>query len=302
LDEAADPLAELLARVGRVERDSQGLLEQLAGSERRYRALAKAVWQVQEEERRRLSRELHDGLGQDLTALKNQLELLVGEVGGREAGGLAARLAGAVEVAARALHDTRELSRLLRPPILDDLGLVAALGWLARTLRESAGFEVQFVREGLDAGERAGELRWAPDFEILVFRVAQEALTNALKHSGAGGASLRLARRGGWLELEVADSGRGFDPARALDPELGAAGSGLRGMRDRLDLYGGRLKILSAPGQGTRVLAAVPLGAAAGAGSQAAADAVVDLAADATAGEGAGPEPGAWPPEEGSRR
>jgi two-component system NarL family sensor kinase len=271
----ADPLAELLARVDQVARDSQGLLQQLAGSERRFRALAKAVWQVQEEERRRLSRELHDGLGQDLTALKNQLEILVreagggeagaAEVGGEDAGGtkFKARLEGAVELAAHALHDTRELSRLLRPPILDDLGLVPALGWLSRRLRETAGFDVRLTCHGLEGPLTSAapqEPRLSPDLEILVFRVAQEALTNALKHSGAKSASLVLVRRDGWLELEVADAGRGFDSQRALDPELGAAGSGLRGMRDRLDLYGGRLRILSAPGEGTRVAAAVPLG------------------------------------------
>src|SRR5437588_890788 len=182
-----DPLQELLARVGRVARDSEGLLRQLVGSERRFRALAKAVWQVQEEERRRLARELHDSLGQDLTALKNQLEVLTREAGGAAAGGLAARLAGALEIAARALQDTRELSRLLRPPILDDLGLVPALAWLARTLRESTGLEVRVVSHGVDD-------RFAADLEIVVFRVAQEALTNVLKHSGATAADLLVRR------------------------------------------------------------------------------------------------------------
>jgi two-component system, NarL family, sensor kinase len=271
----ADPLQELLERVGRVARDSEGLLRQLVGSERRFRALAKSVWQVQEEERRRLARELHDGLGQDLTALKNQLELLVREVGGGGAGnaagkdglepggpaarGLAARLAGAVEIAARALHDTRELSRLLRPPILDDLGLVPALAWLSRTLGESAGLEVRVTSHGVDG-------RLDPDLEILVFRVAQEALTNVLKHSGARTADLLLLRHHGWLEIDVADAGRGFDPVQALDSTVDAAGSGLRGMRDRLELFGGRLRIQSAPGEGTRVHAAVPLPADEGPG------------------------------------
>jgi two-component system NarL family sensor kinase len=259
---AADPLQELLARVDQVARDSQGLLQELAVSERRFRALAKAVWQVQEEERRRLSRELHDGLGQDLTALKNQLELLAREVGaaasnGRTADDVASRLTGAVELAARALHDTRELSRLLRPPILDDLGLVAALGWLGRTLGESAGLEVSLTCEKDDG--QPEDWRPAPDLEILVFRVAQEALTNVLKHSGVKAASVRLSRHADWLELEVADAGGGFDPQRTFDSTLGVAGSGLRGMRDRLDLHGGRLRILSTPGEGTRVQATVPL-------------------------------------------
>jgi two-component system NarL family sensor kinase len=252
LADAADQVQELLDRVGRVERDSQGLLEQLAGSERRYRALAKAVWQVQEEERRRLARELHDGLGQDLTALKNQLETLAREAAGVSPDGLAGRLTAAVELAARALQDTRELSRLLRPPILDDLGLVPALSWLARTLREATGLEVHVA--GYDV-----EGRLPADLEILIFRVAQEALTNTLKHSGAKLAVVTLRRRGGWLELEVVDAGRGFDADRALSPAGGADGCGLRGMRDRLELFGGRLRIISAPEAGTRVRATVPL-------------------------------------------
>jgi two-component system NarL family sensor kinase len=244
-----DPVQELLDRVGQVARDSKGLVRQLAGSERRFRALAKAVWQVQEEERRRLARELHDGLGQELTALKNLLEQLAGEAG---AAGMGAKLAAAVELAARALHDTRELSRLLRPPILDDLGLLPALSWLTRTLRESSGLEVRVAGDGIDG-------RLDPDLEILVFRVVQEALTNVLKHSGAQAAAVLLRRRGGWLELEITDAGRGFDAARALDPGQGAAGSGLRGMSDRLELFGGRLRITSSPGAGTRLHAAVPL-------------------------------------------
>ncbi len=154
-----DPVQELLDRVGKVARDSQGLVRQLAGSERRFRALAKAVWQVQEEERRRLARELHDGLGQELTALKNLLEQMAGEAGGAGAAFMAAKLASAVELAARALHDTRELSRLLRPPILDDLGLLPALSWLTRTLRESAGLEVRVAGDGIDG-------RLDPDLEI----------------------------------------------------------------------------------------------------------------------------------------
>jgi two-component system NarL family sensor kinase len=252
LADAADQVQELLERVGQVARDSQGLLRGLMTSERRFRALAKAVWQVQEEERRRLARELHDGLGQDLTALKNQLETLAREAAGAARDGFASRLSAAVELAARALQDTRELSRLLRPPILDDLGLVPALSWLARTLRESTGLEVHVAGYDLEG-------RLPPELEILIFRVAQEALTNTLKHSGAKLAVVTLRRRGGWLELEVVDAGRGFDADRALSPAGGADGCGLRGMHDRLELFGGRLRITSAPEAGTRVRATVPL-------------------------------------------
>jgi two-component system sensor histidine kinase UhpB len=109
------------------------------------------VWKVQEVERRRLARELHDGLGQTLTALKNQLERLerkAGQEGEAPAGELRARLADSVELARTALHETRELSRLLRPPVLDDLGLLPALAWLARTLEQRTGLVVAVAAEG----------------------------------------------------------------------------------------------------------------------------------------------------------
>jgi two-component system NarL family sensor kinase len=277
--EPGEALREILARVGQITRDSQEVLQQLAASERRFRRLAKAVWRVQEEERRRLARELHDGLGQNLTALKNQLETLAREASA--GAGPHAGLAAAVELAGRLLQDTRELSRLLRPPILDDLGLVPALRWLARTLRESSGLDVRLDIDmetgagaaGLDPGAGTEDARrLPPDLETLVFRIAQEALTNVVRHSGAADAGVALRVRAASLVLAVADRGAGFEPA-ALDPAAQGAGSGLSGIRDRVELFGGRCSIRSAPGAGTRLEIEVPLpgagGLAAGAGPDA---------------------------------
>jgi signal transduction histidine kinase len=207
---------------------------------------------VQEDERRRLARELHDGLGQTLTALTNQLERLQQKLGEGEAGDLAVRVADSVEMARLALNEIRELSRLIRPPVLDDLGLPAALSWLARTLEQRTGLRVALTVEGL--GERLD-----PDLETLVFRLVQEALTNVLRHAGVDRAAVAVRRSGGMLDLEVADRGRGFDAGALLAGRAAAAGSGLRGMRDRLELFGGRLDLASAPGEGTVVSAVVPL-------------------------------------------
>jgi signal transduction histidine kinase len=249
-------MREIVARVERVTRENERLFQELVAGERRFRGLSKAVWRVQEEERRRLARELHDGIGQTLTALKNQLELLEREAAGsgpapadRPALALRPRLAEAVGIAALALRETRELSRLLRPPVLDDLGLVPALRWLARSLRERTGLEVRLVEEGLDE-------RLEPDLETLVFRVVQEALNNVVKHAGVAAAEVALGRRGGSLRLRVADAGRGFDPERL--PE--EAGVGLRGVRDRVELFGGHLQVRSAPGGGTTLDIEVPVG------------------------------------------
>jgi two-component system sensor histidine kinase UhpB len=247
-------MAEVVERVRRITTENERLFRQLIDGERRSRGLARAVWKVQEDERRRLARELHDGLGQTLTALKTQLERLARKADAPPAD-LAARLADAVELAGVALRETRELSRLLRPPVLDDLGLLPALTWLARNLEERAGLAVAVVAEDL-------ERRLAPDLETLVFRLAQEALTNVLKHARTARAEVWVAQRGGWLHLRVADAGAGFDPAAAAAD--GAPGSGLRGMRDRVELFGGRFGVRSAPGAGTVVEVEIPLAAAAG--------------------------------------
>jgi two-component system NarL family sensor kinase len=243
---------DIIDRVRDITRENERLFQRLIEGERRFRGLARAVWKVQEEERRRLARELHDGLGQSLTALTNQLERLQQRLAESDAGEIAARLDDAVDIARLALNESRELSRLLRPPVLDDLGLPAALSWLARTL-ERTGLRVEITVGGLD------EERLDPEVETLVFRLVQEALTNVLRHAGVSRAQVALARTGGVLELRVSDDGRGFDLQAAFAGREAATGSGLRGMRDRLELFGGRLELASAPGQGTIVSAIVPL-------------------------------------------
>ncbi|HYO11869.1 MAG TPA: sensor histidine kinase [Thermoanaerobaculia bacterium] len=243
---------DIVDRVRDITRENERLFQRLIEGERRFRSLARAVWKVQEEERRRLARELHDGLGQNLTALTNQLERLQQRLAESDATEMAVRLNDAVEMARLALNESRELSRLLRPPVLDDLGLPAALSWLARTL-ERTGLRVEVTLGGLD------EARLDPDVETLVFRLVQEALTNVLRHAGVTRAQVALSRSGGVLALRVSDEGRGFDLQTAFAGSEAATGSGLRGMRDRLELFGGRLDLASVPGQGTVVSAIVPL-------------------------------------------
>lgn len=246
-----DALARLAERVRWVTEENEKLFRQVQEGERRFRTLGKAVWKVQEEERRRLARELHDGLGQNLTALKIQLERLASRAA-EEGAALAGPLAEAAHIALLTLNEARRLSHLLRPRVLDDLGLVPALSWLARTLGSMTGFEVGVKPRALD------HRRLDPEVETLVFRVVQEALTNAMKHSGARGAEVRLALAAGWLKVVVRDEGRGFDGELILrQPDPG--GGGLAGVRDRVQLFGGRLNVVSSPGAGTSVEVAVPL-------------------------------------------
>jgi signal transduction histidine kinase len=236
MNEPAPNVAELQAQYRR-------LLERLEANEREFRRLGRAVWRVQEDERRHLARELHDGIGQNLTALKHRLAQVAAELGpGQDA--LRVRMEAAIGLCSEALEDTRQLSRLLRPPILDDLGLAPALQWLGRTIGESSGVAV--VVEIGDLPPLGGEL------QTLLFRVAQEALNNVARHARANSALLRLVAQQAELQLQVIDDGAGFEPGQAR-------GSGLGGMRERLRLHGGRLELRSAPGHGTRLRAVVPL-------------------------------------------
>ena len=229
-------------------RQYQELLDRLQRNEREFRRLGRAVWRVQEDERRRLARDLHDGVGQNLTALKHRLVQLAAALPAGEAM-LRDGVDQAIALCADTLEDTRSMSRLLRPPILDDLGLEAALRWMARSQSESSAAEVTLEMDALPPIDT--------DVQTLIFRVAQEALTNAAKHADARHVMVRMVARGGLLQLQVVDDGRGCDAGAVLQ----AGGSGLGGMRERLRLYDGRLELHSTPGQGTRLRAVIPLDA-----------------------------------------
>ena len=224
----------------------QRLLQRLEASEREFRRLGRSVLRVQEDERRRLARDLHDGIGQNLTALKHRLAQ-IGDALPTEFEALRASLDAAVALCSGTLEDTRQLSRLLRPSILDDLGLEPALRWLARSLGEAAGIAIAVEIEPMPALD--GEL------QTLLFRITQEALNNVAKHAGARSVLVRLVERHGHLQLQLVDDGCGFDPERAQ----AAGGSGLSGIRERLQLFNGQLELRSAIGHGTRLRAVIPI-------------------------------------------
>lgn len=238
-----NPLGEELERL---ERQGRELFARVAEGERRYRRMARAVWQVQEQERRSLARDLHDGLGQNLTAVKTQLEWIsrTTELPAEAAD----RIRDIVEVVAAALQETRELSRLLRPSMLDDLGLEPALHWLARTMgcEGDPRCRISVEVEGL-------EQRFDGDLETLIFRIAQEAVTNAVRHSGASRITIHVVSDPERLVLTIIDDGCGFDPGK-----VAREGSGLRGMRDRSMLFGGHLSVLSSNGRGSRIELRLP--------------------------------------------
>jgi two-component system sensor histidine kinase UhpB len=231
--------------VERVGETLNGMLDELAVVRDRLRTLSAAVLDAQEEERRRISRELHDDTAQTLTSLLLYAKAL--EQGDAPAD-VREALAELREEVARSLEGVRRMARELRPSALDDLGLVAALDGYTHELARRSGLGIGF--------ESACGGRLPPHVELVLYRIAQEALTNAAKHARAARVRVALVREPGAVTLTVHDDGRGFDP-RVIDPGHGV---GLFSMRERAELAGGSLHLSSAPGRGTTVSVRVPLG------------------------------------------
>ncbi len=214
----------------------------------RLKALSGQILGTQETERRRLARELHDGIGQMLTAVGLRLHQLKAVCGA----GTEAALDEDIAIVNRAIEEVREVSLNLRPPMLDVLGLEAALRWYAQNQSQRSGVDMRLVGH-LDVP------RLDPDLEIACFRVIQEATTNVLRHAQARHLWIELQEEDTELSVIIRDDGVGFDVA-AMHKRAGCGGSfGILAMRERIDLLGGGLEIESAPGQGTRVCARFPL-------------------------------------------
>lgn len=237
------------------------------------------VLRAQEEERRRLALELHDQIGQSLTALTFHAEAIAQRLEGepsRVAEHVQRQVERLIALAQRTLAEVQTLSRQLRPPLLDDLGLVAALHWLADDVRERFGVQVHLhlhlAQRGPEAPHEQAEepattgpdvmgsriqdepARLPGDVEIALFRIAQESLTNAIRHGRAGHIHLILWQRVAGVSLMVADDGVGFTQGSTA-----ARGIGLEGMRERAQLLGGTLRLRSRHGDGCVVRVHIPL-------------------------------------------
>jgi signal transduction histidine kinase len=210
--------------------------------------LAKRVVAAQEEERHRISRELHDEAGQALTALKIGLELIQGEISGSEA--VQASLNEIIALADQTRDRIRHLARGLRPPALDTLGLSLTLEDFCRTFARQTQLAIEFQASSLP------ELSDAQN--ICLYRCLQEALTNVARHAVARKVSVKLWCDESAVHLSVTDDGIGFD-GRTSDPTRNhLPGLGLLGMQERLELLGGWLEIQSQPEQGTAIIAHLP--------------------------------------------
>ena len=207
---------------------------------------------AQEQERRSLARELHDEVGQALTAIKMAVGVALRTPGMRPRAQVA--LEEARGVAETTLQGVRDLSQLLHPSMLDDFGLPETLAAYLRNFSRRTGIRAHFSHEG-------GDDRLTPDVEVCVYRIVQEALTNVARHSGALSCTVSLKRVEGEVELVVEDSGRGM--VSFADGADARRGLGLMGMRERAQALAGRFTIANRPEGGTRIVVALPVRAGA---------------------------------------
>ena len=237
LDEREGRYAEVISVV----RAFNAMLDRL---ERERRTSSRRVLEAQEAERVRIARELHDDIGQTLTAIAMEAERSAGAHDDPQSEALR-RAATAVRAS---LDDLRRIARELRPEALDDLGLANALISLGRRVDAQSGVSVSVrVAEGVPS--------LSSETEVAVYRIAQESLTNAIRHAGASSVEVSLAADGPWTVLTVRDDGQGL--RGSVD-----SGTGITGMRERAMLVDGRLTLRSQPGEGTEVEFRVPGGSA----------------------------------------
>jgi two-component system, NarL family, sensor kinase len=225
--------------------ENASLHSRLAEREEAMERFAERIVLLQETERRRLAGEIHDGISQRIVSLLFHLSAAADAVAANPANA-AEQIARARELAAGALDETRHAIAGLRPPVLDDLGLAASLESLARSI-PLPNVQVDTVTTSLP--EHA---------ETAVYRIAQEALQNVMKHASAAHVQLRLSVATGAVLLEISDDGVGFDPATTAK-RAGPVGYGLPGMQQRAELLGGQLTADSTPGRGTVVRLRVPI-------------------------------------------
>ena len=236
---------EIAARVAVALQDAR-LYEQVLAGQERMRALSGQLMKAQEDERRRISRELHDEIGQALTVTKTSLEALK-----QTAHDLASATEHTMTTVQNTVQQVRNMSFDLRPPMLDDLGLAAALRSYLDRQAQVAGFSIEFEVDRTVQGV-------LPEIETACFRVAQEAMSNIVRHARPQRVRVELRHGETGLQLLVHDDGTGFDVTMARQRAIRGESLGLLGMEERVALLGGQIDIKSAPNHGTEVRACFP--------------------------------------------
>jgi len=229
--------------------------EELMRTTEELRILSGRLLLVQDEERRRIARDLHDSSGQILTAIGLDLANIAEHAKSEKIRGTAPQLLAQVEESQKlveSLHrELRTTTYLLHPPLLDEAGLFSAISWYVQGMTQRSGVNIEF-----DFAQDFGRL--SREMELLVFRLVQESMTNIHRHSGSKTAGIRIRRLAKAITVEIEDRGRGIPREKLAEIESGVSGLGIRAMRERLRQFGGELKIHS-NGTGTRVSVTIPL-------------------------------------------
>lgn len=222
-------------------------------------SVAYQLLEAQEEERKRISRELHDVIAQTLVGINVRLEALKRDAA-HHTKGLTRNIARTQKLVAHSVNVIHQFARELRPAMLDDLGLIPALNTYMKHFREETGIEVSLCGVATDEPVN-GEDR------TVLYRVAQEALTNVARHAHASRVDVSIQKRRNRVCMRIQDDGKSFNVAHTLHAN-GGKRLGLLGMRERLEMVGGSFDVVSAPGHGTTIEAQIPLGPAGHAGRE----------------------------------
>jgi signal transduction histidine kinase len=249
MDEVTQANATLERRVASRTAELEKRNAEIRERDARRAELVRKLLSAQEDERRRIARELHDETCQTVAAVAVGLDTVRRAPTPEEA---SAKLEDVRALASRTLDGLHRVIFDLRPSVLDDLGLVSAVRWWVARHLTPAGIATRVEIEDLDE-------RLPATVEIPVFRAVQEALTNVLRHAEAKTVLVQISRSDGHLDVEIEDDGRGFTPADVATPSESGQGLGLLGMRERIEILGGTLTLDSSPGGGTRVAFRVPL-------------------------------------------
>ena len=243
----------LLSKLRRANKTMEAQAGTIADRTLALEGLSKQLLNAQESERRRIARELHDSIGQSLGALKMQLEITLSRVNQRINRSLAGDFTTVMSMIQDAIDEVRRMAMAVRPPMLDDLGLVATLSWFCREYQASHP-EIT-IEKSIDIGEEE-----IPDpLKSTIYRIMQEACNNIAKHSKANRVRVSLGKIGGLLELGIEDDGEGFIVENAVSTKSVPKGFGLTSMRERAELSGGIFSLQSNIGQGTAVQVRWPL-------------------------------------------
>ncbi len=246
IDDVARVNAQLEERVAARTKELNAANAQLREREEARGELLRKLITAQEDERKRIARELHDETSQDLAVLAMGIEAVQDAL----RNGRTPRLDEVKAVAVRALEDVHRLILDLRPSVLDDLGLLSAIRWYAERHLESRGISVR-----CEFGDMP---RLAPEVETALFRISQETLSNVARHAQASAVLVEVGIEGGEVRIAIEDDGKGFEPAAVVERD-GRPHWGLMGIRERAEILGGVARIESSPEQGTRVEVRIPV-------------------------------------------